>query len=180
MDKPWEETDYWKNESQYLTWLRGQFRKMWMDFIPKNEFLTENCFPITNEEKAFHKLHKQTKTAGKCVFCKKIFGKSRLQVDHKTPAGSMLTYEDAPQYLFRLLCSKENMQLTCKSCHEIKSYSDKYHMTYQEASKEKQAIAFSKWSAARQRDYVQDVLGYRLTEVTNAKKRKEVYRKSLD
>lgn len=180
MSKPWEETEVWKNESQYLTWLRGQFRKIWMDFIPKNEFLTESCKPVSNDEKALHGLHKQTKTAGKCVFCKKIFGKSKLQIDHKIPAGSMLCYGEAPAYLMRLLCSKQNMQLTCKPCHDIKTYSDKHQMSFVDASKEKQAIAFGKWSVDRQKAYIQDVMGLKLNDVSNAKKRREAYRRSLD
>ena len=177
---PWEETEVWKNESQYLTWLRGQFRKIWMDFIPKNEFLSESCFPVSIDEKALYGLHPRTKTAGKCVFCKKIFGKSKLQVDHKIPAGSMLCQGDAPKYLLRLLCSKQNMQLTCKPCHDIKTYADKYQLTYAEASKEKQAIAFSKKDVGYQKAYIWEVLGLDRKSCSNAKKRREVFRRSLD
>ncbi len=178
--QPWQETEVWKNESQYLTWLRGQFRKIWMDFIPKNEFLSESCFPVNNDEKALHGLHPKTKTAGKCIFCKKVFGKSKLQVDHKIPAGSMLIYEDAPKYLFRLLCSKDNMQLTCKPCHDIKSYADRHQVSFEEAGREKLAIAFGKWAVDRQKAYIQDVLGLKLNEVSNAKARRQAYRESLD
>lgn len=179
-NSPWEETNFWKNESQYLSWLRGQFRKIWMDFIPKNEFLSENCYPVDSEEKALHGLHKRTKTAGKCVFCNQIFGKSKLQIDHIIPAGSMTTYAEAPGYLLRLLCSKENMQLTCKPCHDIKTYADKHSLSFEDAGKEKQAILFSKWPTQRQRTYLQDVLGLKRADITNAKDRRKAYRKSLD
>lgn len=180
MNKPWEETNFWKNESQYLTWLRGQFRKIWMDFIPKNEFINSSCHKVDADEKALHGLHPRTKTAGKCVFCHHIFGKSKLQVDHKIPAGSMLTYGEAPAYLLRLLCSKDNMQLTCKPCHDIKTYADKHSLSFEDAGKEKQAIAFTKWSPARQIDYLRDVQGHTRAEIKNAKLRREAYRKSLD
>ena len=178
--KPWEETDVWKNESQYLTWLRGQFRKIWMDFIPKNEFLSENCRPVNDHERSMYGLHPRTKKAGKCTFCSQILGKSKLQVDHITPAGSMRTYAEAPSYLLRLLCSKDNMQLICKPCHEIKTYADKHEMTFEDATKEKAAIAFSKRPLNAQRSYLQDVLGLKLGEIKNAKMRREAYRKSLD
>lgn len=180
MNKPWEETDIWKNESQYLTWLRGQFRKIWMDFIPKNEFISEKCFKVGADEKALYGLHPRTKNAGKCVFCNQIFGKSKLQVDHKIPAGSMLCYGDAPDYLLNLLCSKSNMQLTCKPCHDIKTYADRHSLSFEDAIKEKQAIAFSKWPVDRQIGYIVDVLGYSRLKVKNKEQRREVYRKSLD
>ena len=178
--KPWQETNFWKNESQYLTWLRGQFRKIWMDFIPKNEFISENCQPVDDEKRALYGLHPRTKTAGKCVFCQHIFGKSKLQVDHKIPAGSMLTYGEAPAYLLRLLCSKDNMQLTCKPCHDIKTYADKHSLSFEDAGKEKQAIAFSKWPVDRQIGYIVDVLGFSKLKIKNKAMRRQVYRKSLD
>ena len=179
-NSPWEETNSWKNESQYLTWLRGQFRKIWMDFIPKNEFISESCHKVDDQEKALHGLHPRTKTAGKCVFCHHIFGKSKLQVDHKIPAGSMLNYGEAPASLLRLLCSTDNMKVRCKPCYDIKTYSDKHHLSFEDAEKEKQAIAFSKWDANRQRDYLKDVLGLKMAEIKNAKARRQAYRKSLD
>ena len=178
--KPWEETNVWKNESQYLTWLRGQFRKIWMDYILKNEFLSDSCKPVSAEEKAMHGLHKRTKTAGKCVFCHHMFGKSNLQVDHIIPVGSMKTYAEAPGYLLRLLCSKENMQLTCKPCHDIKTYADKHDMSFENATKEKLAIAFTKWPTDRQIEYLQDRIGLSRIEVRNARLRRDAYRQSLD
>lgn len=180
MNKPWQETTYWKNESQYLTWLRGQFRKIWMDFIPKNEFISEKCFPVTEEVRQQQNLHRLTKTAGECVFCHQIFGRSKLQVDHKIPAGSMLVYSEAPAYLLRLLCSKDNMQLSCKPCHDIKTYADKHKLSYDDAGKEKQAIAFSKWPVDRQIGYIVDVLGFSKLKIKNKAMRRQVYRKSLD
>ncbi len=144
-NEPWNETDVWKNQSEFFTWLRGQIRKSIWQFYPvKNEFKNDQTFEVTNEEKQQYGLSKSTKKAGKCVFCNHYFPKSKLEVDHIEQVGSLKSFDDVSEFVSLLACSKDNMQLTCKPCHKIKSYAERHDVSFDEAKAIKGAIEIIK------------------------------------
>ena len=55
-------------------------------------------------------------------------------------------------WLFDLLCSTDNMQLLCKSCHKIKSYADRVGRTFEQAEHKKKIIAFKSLTEQEQID----------------------------
>ncbi len=178
-NKPWEETDFWKNQSQYVTWLSGQFRKVWTTHPVRLSFVKDNLINVTAHERAMYGLSPRTRKAFKCACCKRLFPTSAIQVDHIDPVGPLI-YEDIQIFMFRLFCPQSNLQLLCKPCHDIKTYAERHGLTLEDANKEKQAIAFSKWPTDKQIGYIEDVLGYSRYKIKNKAMRREIYRKSLD
>ena len=178
MTKPWEETNAWKTPAQFYAWVRGQLRRGWSDYPLRTEFKNESCRPVTKEEKDAKKFHTSTKTVGQCVFCKDWFPKSKLEVDHKTPSGGCTSHEEAEQFLWYCMgASKEDFQLSCKPCHKIKTYAERYGFTFGEAVMEKQVVEFGKLTAKEQSNKLHQ-FGLSTTGL-NADKRKNIYRNYL-
>lgn len=176
--KPWEETSEWKSKAAFFTWLRGQIRKsIWQNYPPRNEMKQERLRPVTEED--FSKgISRRCKKVGECEFCNEMFPASKLQIDHKIPAGKLSSEEDLLDFVKRIACMKENMRLTCEPCHKIHTYAEKMGISFEEASVEKQVIAFSNIKPAKQVEILEKY-GYTGILVSNAKKRKDAYREVL-
>lgn len=96
---------------------------------------------------------KRVKSVGQCQKCLNYFAASNLEIDHQEQAGALgKTPESVGLWLFDLLCSTDNMQLLCKSCHKIKSYADRIGCTFQEAEHKKKIIAFKSLTQQEQID----------------------------
>lgn len=54
----------------------------------------------------------------RCAVCGKEFVQSRVQVDHILPIGSCKTWDE---FIEKLFCEKDNLQVLCKSCHKRKT-----------------------------------------------------------
>lgn len=53
-----------------------------------------------------------------CATCHKHFVQTGVQVDHKDPVGSCKTWDE---FIERLFCEKDNLQVMCKTCHKVKT-----------------------------------------------------------
>lgn len=138
--EPWNETNVWKTKAEFFSWLRGQLRhSVWSHYPPKNEFKTSMLRKATPEDYA-RGISSRTKKVGQCVFCGEWFPASKLQVDHKVPAGSLRGADDIQGFVQRLACEKSIMGLACKPCHDIKTYSERQGISFEEARVEKQVI----------------------------------------
>ena len=92
-----------------------------------------------------------------------------MEVDHKQQAGALgKTPESVGVWLFDLLCSTDNMQLLCKSCHKIKSYADRVGCTFEQAEHKKKIIAFKSLTEQEQIDTLLS-LGLPKTEIAVTK-----------
>jgi 5-methylcytosine-specific restriction endonuclease McrA len=58
----------------------------------------------------------------KCASCEKEFTSTNVQVDHIEAIGSCSTWDE---FIDRLFCEKENLQVLCKPCHKIKTKKEK-------------------------------------------------------
>ena len=174
MKKPWEQTRVWKNESQYLNWIRGELRRMWSNYPIRTEFLDESCREVTQEEKESKVYHPSTRKVGQCTFCLGWFPKSKLEVDHKTPSNGCNSFDKVVDFLW--YCggtTKEDLQVVCKPCHKIKTYSERSGLSFEEAKLEKEVIAFKKMDAASQQSLLSSLS---LAEGKNTKERVDIYR----
>jgi len=177
MNNPWEHTSVWKSKSQYFNWIRGELRRMWSNYPIRNEFLTASCRPVTQEERAAGKFHRQTKTVGQCVFCLDWFPKSKLEVDHKQCSGGCKSREEAEKFLWYCGAAvAEDIQLACRSCHKISTYSERAGITFEEAVIEKQVVVFGKLKADEQHAKLKQLY---LPPATNANARKQKFREYL-
>lgn len=177
-NKPWEYSDFWASESEFLGWLRGQLRQIWMDYPIRIEFKNNQCVRVNTAMRQRYGLSGNTKYAAACVFCNDWFPKSKLEVDHILGESSLRSIEDVQSYLDHMMCPESNMQLTCKPCHRVKTYAERYNMTFEEARLEKQVIEWLKQSTADQKKIL-TLAGFSDDEMNNAGNRRKSARKLL-
>jgi hypothetical protein len=175
---PWEECpDVWKTQSEYFVWLRGQLRGIWSDYPVRTTFKEESCREVTPEEKEAKKFHPSTKKVGQCTFCKEWMAKSKLEVDHKIPSDGCTNFVEAEKFLWYCARpSREDMQLACDPCHKIKTYSERYNMTFEEAKIEKTVIAFVKDSGKKLTHILTTDFDYTPEQTSNDSKRRGAVR----
>lgn len=93
--------------------LRGAFRK----FPPKYETLKEAYVGIRHNGK--------TKRDGKhyrCAGCSGEFPTSEVNVDHIIPVvDPKYGFQGWDVFISRLFCSKDNLQVLCSNCHDLKT-----------------------------------------------------------
>ena len=175
LNKVWDETEAWKNMSQYLGWVRGQLRKSWSDYPVRKNFKSETLLLISQAQKDSGDFHPSTKKVGMCVMCEEFMAGSKLEVDHITPSDGCKTKEEAESFLWYCMNPlKGDMQLVCKPCHKVKTYSERMNTSFDEAVLAKKAIAFSKLPINKQKEYL---LLHSVEEksMMNAKARKGAY-----
>jgi len=168
----------WKTESEALSWLRGQLRRVWANWPLKNDFKKSKLEPV----QLHHNItNKRVKSVGQCQKCLNYFAASNLEIDHITEAGSIgKTPESVGLWLFDLLCSTDNMQILCKSCHKIKSYADRIGCTFEEAEHKKKIIAFKSLTEREQTDILLS-LGLSDKEIAKTKTgRSKQYETNID
>lgn len=154
-----KEWDYfphiWKTEAQYLSWVRGQIRQIWKTSPQRNEFLKEQTkrLPKYNEDGSpiFYKNGKvKLYKAYICNCCEticydsdKVGGfRKTFAVDHIKGNHSLTSFEQAPLFFEAMLrVRKEDLQILCNECHDIKSYAEKYDKTLEEAFIDKKVIS---------------------------------------
>lgn len=138
--QPWEKyPNVWKTESDYWSYIRGNFRRIWSRYPVKLEFKKNNSYLPPSDYKG------RAKKMGTCALCGETnIPISKLEVDHKDQVGSFNSRETAFDWFWELLCEEENMQLVHKDCHKIKSYADKMKISFNEAMMEKEVIKICK------------------------------------
>lgn len=60
-----------------------------------------------------------------CNMCKQKFKQAEVQVDHIVPAGTLKSFADLPEFVRKLFCGEDGLQVLCKGCHAIKTQEDK-------------------------------------------------------
>lgn len=143
----------WKTEAAYLTWLRGQIRQIWNTCPQKLEFLKKNVkrlpkvdsngdtLKFKNGSVRQYKAYVCDACAKTCYDSERIGRQKTFAVDHKKGNHSLVTFEQAPQFLDSILRVKEeDLQILCKECHDIKTYAEKYSVSLETAKITKYAI----------------------------------------
>lgn len=133
----------------FFAWLRGESRRIWANYPLRNEYKSSQLEAVAPHHGI---TNTRVKKVGKCNQCKEWFAASHLEIDHITPAGSFTNWNEWLVWMTRLLCSTDNMQLLCKSCHKTKSYADRIGCTFGEAEHKKKIIAFKALTEKQQTD----------------------------
>lgn len=165
--EPWEKyPNIWKTRSAFFTWLRGAIRQVWSRYPAK---LAWKQAQLTKTPPEGYK--GRGKSFGVCYYCGCSFTASALEVDHVQEAGSCNSWDDAKNFLTKLLDCNDNWVLACKPCHKIKSYAERSGKSFEDARLEKQVIAILK---DKQKTLaILKEAGYTANQVSNASKRRE-------
>lgn len=171
--KGWSEVRYW-------TFIRSALRKAWSKYPNKFEALkaVKRKKPVSVEGR--HKFEYKCAECGcwKPLNISQGKGKKKktlMFVDHINPAGSLKTYEDCSTFIKGLFCDLDNLQILCKSCHDVKTAlervgGDKLQLEVNKFGKEK---------VDKQKETLLEY-GFKGTEVSNADKRKAIYRELVE
>lgn len=129
---PWGEGAPWKSSTQFFTYLRGCLRSSWSRNPTKHNLIKKLRKQIPNPNKSGKKL---TVWGATCSMCGLDFPLKDIQVDHINPAGQLNKTEDIQGFVERLLyVTEDDLRLVCKACNSALAYSDKYGVSYEEAT----------------------------------------------
>ena len=170
--EPWNDPhSIWKSQSAFFAFLRGQLRRSWTHYPISRKFKDGLCRTNRNGGRA--------KFVGDCAICNATLAKSHLQIDHVIPAGSIVSWETAGQFLKGLFTTSDNMRLVCKPCHHTITQMERYGMTETEAKTRAKVIKFTKLKPGAQILSLvhNDCPAHHLT---NAAKRRAAYQHFLD
>lgn len=146
--KPWEEYPHiWKTEAAFLSFLRGGIRRyLWSKNPVKLEFEKESTIKIRNTNPK--SLKKFPYVNGfQCAHCSGMFKSNEVQCDHKTGEHALRSLDDLQSFVEGIvLVKKEDLQMLCKPCHNIKTYAEREGMSLEDAKAHKQAIEMNKKS----------------------------------
>ena len=137
---PWDELPHvWKTEAAYLSWLRGQLRRIWSRHPIKNEFIRRHRRSVDGRR---HKWELQ------CKQCEGWFQAKHIEVDHISPAGSFRCIEDFRTFGYRLIhISMDELQILCKRCHKVKTYAERMSLSLEESESQIEANAMMRLPA---------------------------------
>ena len=129
--------EIWPTESKFWAWVRGGFRRgIWEKHPIKLEYKK------ANRKKMAIGVKDRLVWAAKCEKCEKWFRESQTAVDHIVPSGSLKSVDDIKEFIQRLmLISFDDIQILCNhhilSCHKIKTYAERYDMSFEKAKERK-------------------------------------------
>jgi hypothetical protein len=142
---PWETYPHiWKTKSVFFSWLRGGLRRgLWEKYPPKLEFKNKVCKPPPEGYEG------KAKSGIECALTGEWEGKSKLEIDHKSGNVSLKDWDDLIPFIMHLCFdSDDKVQAVQRDAHKIKSYAEKWGMTFNQALVEKKTIAICKDSKA--------------------------------
>jgi len=170
--EPWNDEPFtiWKTQPAFFSWLRGQLRRSWSHYPIAKKFKDSKCRP--------NRAGGRAKFVGDCSQCGATMAKSRLQIDHIIPAGSIVSWETAGLFLKSLFTTSNNMRLVCKPCHHTITQMERYSLTIEEAAIRAKVIAFTKTKPGEQ-IHALDILGCPSEYQKNAALRREAYQHLL-
>ena len=172
--------DLWKGlnpdgsmtEKQLCTQIRSALRMVWMRHKTKLTLLYDNTIPDMNPAT-------RTKWLITCNCCKKKFKLSDVEVNHIHGENSLQTIEDILPFAISILgVNHKDLEILCKECHSIFTYSQRYNVSIEEAKAEKAVGAKLKQSVTKQKAELSKA-GYTSKDISNADKRRSCYRELL-
>ena len=153
--------------------LRSAIRKEWMRNPAKLAVLHEAMVPDMNPDT-------RTKWLFKCAITGNLFKASEVEVDHIKGEHSLIKAEDFLEYYDKILRTPKSMlQVLSKEAHAIKTYMERYNVTWEEAVSRKKLIAKINQKSGDQKREL-SALGFSPVEISNAEKRESIYQKLFE
>ncbi len=139
------------SDKEVLSSVRTMIRSMWSDGVFKLEFLKRNSVLIPNTNTRSMKRFPMVRKY-KCAMCGEYFGSQEIELDHVISENPLTTYEHINDFFTNIiLTSPDKLQVLCKDkktkkdgvirfgCHSVKTFSERYGVTVEEALAEKKA-----------------------------------------
>ena len=143
--------DFQLEDKDVLNSVRTGIRSMWSNLIFKIDFLNKQSILIDNtnprSKKRFPKVRKY-----KCAMCGEYFGSTEIELDHVVSENTLTDYEHINDFFTNIiLTSPDKLQVLCKDkktkkdgvvrfgCHSIKTFSERYGVSLEEARADKTA-----------------------------------------
>ena len=139
------------SDKEVLSSVRTMIRSMWGDSVFKQEFLKRNSELIVNENPRSKKRYPMVRKF-RCAICGELFGSTEVELDHIESENALTSYEHINDFMTNIvLTSPDKLQVLCKDkkskrlgvtrfgCHSIKTYSERYNVSFEEARAEKEA-----------------------------------------
>jgi len=160
-------------EANDYIWLRSQLRRISRRWPPVYKALANAKVPYTGD-------NKRKKWWYECADCKQLFDGKNVSVDHIEPVGTLLKKSDIADFIEKLFCSVDKLQVLCDNCHDLKTYMESYGVDRQSAIIEKKVIAFGKLSTEEQKQKLTEIYGSdKISSLTNKSKRLAAYKEWL-
>ena len=116
--------------------MRGHIRRGWARHPVKNLYIQNHRFKKDNG-KGRLTWHVE------CEQCRQDFPQGKTQVDHLLPStiGGLKTSEDWGRLVTRMYyVTFDDIQILCKPCHDIKTYSERRGLSFEDAKIEKECV----------------------------------------
>lgn len=139
------------SDKEVLSSARTMIRSMWSDGVFKLEFLKRNSVLIPNTNTRSMKRFPMVRKY-RCAICGELFGSTEIELDHLESENTLTSYEHINDFMTNIvLTSPDKLQVLCKDkkskklgvtrfgCHQLKTYSERYNVTFEEARAEKEA-----------------------------------------
>lgn len=100
-------------DGRYKSFITSSLRSAMRRWPPKWEALKDAYVG--------QQVNKKTKRLAKhfqCAICGGKFTSTNIQIDHKVPLGNCKSWDE---FIEKLFCEKENLQVACKPCHKKKT-----------------------------------------------------------
>ena len=170
------------SDKEVLSSVRTMIRSMWGDSVFKTEFLKRNSELINNQNPRSKKRFPMVRKY-RCAICGELFGSTEVELDHIESENTLTSYEHINDFMTNIvLTSPDKLQALCKDkkskklgvthfgCHGIKTYSERYNVSFEEAKAEKEALQLIKQK--KDKDYcIENGL---VVESTQAARRKVI------
>lgn len=83
------------------------------------------------------KAAKVARNCYRCAICLQIFGRKEIQVDHKSPVTPITGWVSFDDFIDRLYCEEQDLQVLCKPHHKIKSQAENQIRKFHRDAKKK-------------------------------------------
>ena len=131
--------DLFPTESKFWTYLRGALRRsLWSKSPMKLKFKSSTSTPPPKDYTGRGKKGHICALTGEWVMT------SKSEVDHKAGNVSLNCEDDIIPFIIHLLATDDELQVVEKEAHKIKSYAERYGMTFEQAVIEKRLIQLMK------------------------------------
>lgn len=106
-------------EASFFGFIRSGLRQISRRWPP----LVKDVFEAAKRE--YVGSNKRQKWEYQCAHCKNWFKRTEVAADHIVPCGTLRMFEDVAEFLRRLLCELEGLQVLCNACHKVKTDSER-------------------------------------------------------